>query len=278
MNATAIGTTRRERSEQARARAIIRFNGLLFHSLAAASFLESAVPLDTTRLGQVFAARPDAGRWLEQVWWLRRAARGRRLRDYLEATWPEFEWSAAYEEYCESRRPRLERIVGAALGALGQCVTAAQAAVFYRALARSADDPALRVLAHEAARDHGECFDYFRALFERGEGEERVGLVAGWRAVRAACARLSSRSPAIGRALQRCRPSITASSGRAWRRSSSATPVSEESSACCSCHGSSTSAARPRRRCPRRVLSGGCSPHRCRPLPSSVFPATLPPP
>ncbi|HEY7657652.1 MAG TPA: hypothetical protein VH881_12350 [Burkholderiales bacterium] len=187
MNATAIGTTRRERSEQARARAIIRFNGLLFHSLAAASFLESAVPLDTTRLGQVFAARPDAGRWLEQVWWLRRAARGRRLRDYLEATWPEFEWSAAYEEYCESRRPRLERIVGAALGALGQCVTAAQAAVFYRALARSADDPALRVLAHEAARDHGECFDYFRALFERGEGEERVGLVAGWRAVRAAC-------------------------------------------------------------------------------------------
>jgi hypothetical protein len=187
MHAPAISTTRRERSEQARARAIIRFNGLLFHSLAAASFLESAEPLGATRLGQVFAARPEAGAWLEQSWLPRRATRGRRLRDYLEATWPEFEWSAAYEEYRESCRPRPERGVGVALGALGQCVTAAQAAVFYRALARSADDPALRELAREAAHDHGEYFDYFRALFERSTGEERVGLVAGWRAVRAGC-------------------------------------------------------------------------------------------
>jgi hypothetical protein len=187
MHTSAISTTRRERSEQVRARAIIRFNGLLFHSLAAASFLESAEPLGAIRADQVFAARPEVGAWLEQSWLPRRATRGRRLRDYLEATWPDFEWSAAYEEYRESCRPRPERGVGVALGALGQCVTAAQAAVFYRALARSADDPALRVLAREAAHDHGEYFDYFRALFERSEGEERVGLVAGWRAVRAVC-------------------------------------------------------------------------------------------
>jgi len=116
---TAISTTRRERSEQARARAIIRFNGLLFHSLAAASFLEAAVPADATRLGDVVAARPEVGHWLEQVGWPRRAMRGRRLRAYVEATWPEFDWSAAYQDYLECRRPRKERGMGIALGALG---------------------------------------------------------------------------------------------------------------------------------------------------------------
>jgi hypothetical protein len=187
MHAPAISTTRRERSEQARARAIIRFNGILFHSVAAASFMESAAPLYVARFGPVVAARPEAGPWLEQMWCPQRTRHGRRLRDYLEATWPEFEWEAAYHEYCESCRPRAERGVGVALAVLGLCATAAQAAVFYRTLARSADDPVLRTLACEAAHDHGRCFDYFRALFERREREERVGLVAGLRAVRAAC-------------------------------------------------------------------------------------------
>ena len=190
MQATATRTTQRKQGEQARARAIVRFNGLLFHSLAAASFLEAAVPLHVNRLSQVFSARPEVGLWLEQVWWPQRAEHGRRLREYLEATWPEFDWSAAYHEFYETYRPRsgLEgRGTSATLEALGLCVTAAQAAVFYRALARCADEPALRALARQAACDHGGCFDYFSALFERCKREERVGLVASWRTVRAAC-------------------------------------------------------------------------------------------
>ena len=190
MQATATRTARRERSEQARARAIVRFNGLLFHGLAAASFLETAVPLHVNRFKQVFAGHPDVVLWLEQVWWPQRAEHGRRLRDYLEATWPEFHWSAAYQEFHDSYRPRsgLEgRGAGAALEAHGLCVTAAQAAVFYRALANCADEPALRALARQAACDHGGCFDYFSALFERCKRDERVGLVTSWRTVRAAC-------------------------------------------------------------------------------------------
>ena len=190
MQTNAIRTAQRERSTQARMRTIVRFNGLMFHSLAAASFLETVVPLQVNRLNQVFASRPDVGLWMEQVWWPQRAEHGRRLRDYLEATWPEFDWSAAYQEFYESYRPRsgLEcRSAGAALEALGLCVTAAQAAVFYRALAGVADEPALRALARQAACNHAGCFDYFRALFERCKRDERVGLVARWRAVRAAC-------------------------------------------------------------------------------------------
>jgi hypothetical protein len=190
MQAIATRSTQRKHGEQARARAIVRFNGLLFHSLAAASFLETAVPLHVNRLKHVFAARPEVVLWLEQVWWPQRAAHGRRLRDYLEATWPEFDWSAAYQEFHESYRPRsgLEgRGADTALEALGLCVTATQAAVFYRALANCADEPALRALARHAARDHGGCFEYFSALFERCKRDERVGLVTSWRTVHAVC-------------------------------------------------------------------------------------------
>jgi len=191
MQATATRIAQREKSEQARARAMVRFNGLLFYCLAAASFLETSVPLQVNRLSQALAARPDAGPWLEQVWWLRRAALGRRLRDYLEGTWPEFDWNAAYKEFYDSyRRPRPgldRREASAALEALGLCAAAAQAAVLYRALARCADEPALRALARDAACEHAGYFGHFRALFERCKHEERVGLVAGWRALRAAC-------------------------------------------------------------------------------------------
>ncbi|HEX9674158.1 MAG TPA: hypothetical protein VGA12_12070 [Burkholderiales bacterium] len=188
MQAIASTTARREKNGQARARAIVRFNGLLFYSLAAASFLETAVPLHANRLRPICAAHPDVRLWLEQVWEPRRAKLGRRLRDYLEATWPEFDWSAAYEEFYESyRRHSVPGGRSAALQVLGLCVTSAQAAVFYRALARGADDPALRALARQAAHEHGGDFDCFRALFERCKRDERVGLVTSWRALRAAC-------------------------------------------------------------------------------------------
>lgn len=189
MQAIGIRAAQREKSEQARARAIVRFNGLLFYGLGAASFLETAVPLHANRLGQAFAARPDVGVWLEQGWWPRRAELGRRLRGFVEATWPEFDWNAAYEEFHERYRLGPALVApGATLAALGLCVTSTQAAVFYRALARSADEPVLRTLARQAADLHGvSFFDYARALFERCERYERVGMVTAWRTVHAIC-------------------------------------------------------------------------------------------
>jgi len=144
------------------------------------------VPGQVNRRTQVFGAHPDVGVWLEQVWWPQRAELGRQLREYVEATWPEVDWNAAYHEYYESHRPRsgLESGHGGlALEALGLCVTAAQAALFYRALANSADEPALRALARKAACDHAGFFDTFRALFERCKRFERVGFTATWRTV-----------------------------------------------------------------------------------------------
>lgn len=190
MQATAATTTQRESSERARARAIVRFNGLMFFNLAAASFLETAVPLHVNRLNLAFAAHPEFGLWMEQVWWPQRAERGRRLRQYIESTWPEFDWNAAYHEFYQTYRPQsgLEgRRAGVALEALGLCATAAQAAVFYRALASCADEPTLRALARQAAIDYADYFKYFREVFERRRQCERVGLAAGWSAILAVC-------------------------------------------------------------------------------------------
>jgi hypothetical protein len=190
MKATATTTNPpREQSEQARVRALIRFNGVTFHGLAAASFLETAVPQQGNRLVQVYVARPDVCEWLEQVWWPRRAEIGRQLRAYIEANWPEFDWASAYEEFCDAYRPRtsLAGRGGGALETLALCVAAAQAALFYRALAASADDPVLRALARSAAIEHAGHFDYLRPLFERAKQLEGVGFAAAWRAVRGIC-------------------------------------------------------------------------------------------
>lgn len=190
MQAITTKPAQRESGEQVRARAIVRFNGLMFHSLATASFLETAVPAQVHRAGLALAGCPDAAQWLEQVWWPRRSGIGRRLREYVQTTWPEFDWNAAYQEFYEARRaagrPGGGRR-GPALAALELCATASQAAVFYRALARCADEPALRALAREAADEHAAYFDHFRGWFERSRRHGRVGLVAGLRTVLATC-------------------------------------------------------------------------------------------
>lgn len=190
MPATSIQAPQRGQSEQARARAIIRFNGLMFHCLSAASFLESAAPLHVESLSSALAAQTEARLWLEQIWLPNRLDLGRRLREYVEATWPEFDWSAGYAEFhrpCEVRARVVSGRAGAALEVLACCVAETQAAVFYRALARAADEPTLRGLMREAASAHAGFFDYFRELFERRKRRERVGCAATWRMLRGAC-------------------------------------------------------------------------------------------
>lgn len=190
MKSAAATMTQREQSEQARARALVRFNGMMFRSLAAASFLETVVPLHVGRLAHALGADPDLRLWLEQIWWPRRAELGRRLRVYIETTWPEFDWNAAFREFQEGYRP-CSALEGssrrAAREVLGLCVMEAQAALLYRALAKCADEPQLRALIGQAAADHAEFFEYFRACFEQRKRVERVGFVATLRTVSAVC-------------------------------------------------------------------------------------------
>lgn len=169
-----------------RVRALVRFNPLLFHALAAASFLEASASHHASRLAAAVAAEPDAADWVENVWRHEREARGRELRAYIEATWPEFDWPGAYEEFCGAYHRRPGHPAGSrstGLRTLERCVVEAQAAAFYRAIAHCADDPALRELARSAARDHIHCFEFFRSRFARSASNGRVSFMAACRAV-----------------------------------------------------------------------------------------------
>jgi len=172
--------------DSTRARALIRFNALLFHGLAAASFLESAAPFTANCFVQVAAVDPGFASWIDGVWRPQRSTRGRELRAYIESTWPEFDWAGAYEEFCNGYRQRPCHTgvrASPALELAVRCAIESQAAVFYRAIASSADDPALRELARAAARDHAACFEVFRSLFERCARRQSAGFAAGCRAV-----------------------------------------------------------------------------------------------
>jgi hypothetical protein len=187
-NAITIMGQRRP-DEGTRRRAMVRLNGMMFYCTGIASFVESTAPLDTSRLIRLSADYPDVRPWLEEVWLPGRAAHGRRFRDYVEATWPEFEWEAAYRDFREAYGSRTASRVGPpglALEFVARCVTETALAVFYRTLTRSADEPELRDLTTAAARDHAAYFSFFRSLHERVSGR-RAGLATACRAAVASC-------------------------------------------------------------------------------------------
>ena len=180
----------RKPDDSARKRAMVRLNGMMFYSIAIASFLESTAPLDTARLARLAAAEPDLLDWLEWQWLPGRAEQGRRFREYIEATWQEFEWSAAYQEFRDCYLMRAAARVGPpglALEFVSRCATETTLTVFYRTLAKSAEEPELRAIAGEAARNHSGYFEHFRAAFERSGGRKRAGLARSFRALSASC-------------------------------------------------------------------------------------------
>ena len=185
MQAAAEITHAGSRTERNRVRALIRFNTLLFHAIATASFLEASVPDNAGRLAAA-VSDVDVTGWLAKMWRPQREARARHLRAYIEEVWPEFDWIGAYEAFTRlhSERPvRRGRSENPALAALERCALEAQTAAFYRAIANCADDPALRELARGAASDHARCFDFFRSCLTLRAGHRRIGFLAGCRAV-----------------------------------------------------------------------------------------------
>lgn len=164
--------------------AIVHANGPFFYSVAAASLLEAFAPRYAERVLHFFRGDQTLCDWIRNEWSPRKVARAKELREYIETTWPEFDWRAAHEQYGsaieQNGGPGPHRAT-AAHEALARCVAAAQSALFYRALARWADDLILRDMARVMAQEEALSFAYFRAAFERRARVERVGFVAAWR-------------------------------------------------------------------------------------------------
>lgn len=173
-------------AERNRVRTLIRFNTLLFHALSTASFLEASVSDGAGRLAAGVTDVEITG-WVAKVWQPQSDTRARYLRAYVEAVWPEFDWTGAYEEFDNSLRSEHPvRRAGSAnpvVAALERCAIEAQTATFYRAIANCADDPALRELARAAAADHVRCFEFVRSCFTLRAGHRRIGFLAACRIV-----------------------------------------------------------------------------------------------
>lgn len=175
-----------QREQPSTQQTMTRHNGLVFYGLAAASFLETAIPLHANALLNVFAADPEVQRWIEQTWWPVKCAHARESRAYVEATWPEFDWSSAYGEFYAAYRPLVCVERGGrcrAREALIRSVGAAQASAFYRCLGTAADDGHLRRLLYRMSADESAHFGCFRSLFARLDRGSRLGLLATYRTI-----------------------------------------------------------------------------------------------
>jgi len=162
---------------------LVRANGPLFYSVTAASLLEAGMPLAADRLLHFFGRDPALAQWIKAEWLPRKLVRAAQLRDYVTAIWPEYDWIAGHEQYRASaeadggtgpHRPT------AAHEALARCVATAQSGVFYRALARWAEDPRLRELARAMACEEALSFSQFRAIYDSRLRTQGLGCTAAW--------------------------------------------------------------------------------------------------
>ena len=179
---------------------LVRANGPLFYSLAAASLLEARMPLAADRLLHFFGADQVMSQWLRTEWLPRKMMRAAQLRDYVSAMWPEYDWHAGLEQYrgmdadggTGPHRP------SAAHEALARCVATAQSGIFYRSLARWAEDVKLRELARVMADEEAQSFSHFRTLYDMRLKAQGFGCTTAWRTA-LACAR-SARDSQVPRA------------------------------------------------------------------------------
>lgn len=179
-------STQSHRDQPSAQQVITRHNGLIFYGLAAASFLETAIPLHANALLGIFADDQDMRHWIEQAWWPVKAAHARETRAYVEAMWPEFDWSSAYGDFYEAYRPLVcpgRAGYGPAHEALARSVAAVQATAFYRCLGTAADDPELRRLLYGMSGEEGAHFDRFRRAFEFHDRRDRLGLLTTYRTI-----------------------------------------------------------------------------------------------
>ncbi|MGZ8262535.1 MAG: hypothetical protein ACXW2I_00160 [Burkholderiales bacterium] len=167
---------------------LIRANGALFYSVASAALLEASAACGAERMAHYFAADDAFCDWIRTQWMPCKTARARALREYVEATWPEFDFSAALHEYSRAAEgdPGLgPQRPSAAHEALARCLAAAETALFYRSLARWAEDHRLRGIAAAFGEEEAPTLSRFRGVYEQHARSERLGLAGAWRAARA---------------------------------------------------------------------------------------------
>ena len=162
---------------------LVRANGPLFYSVAAASILETTMPSAAERLLHFFGGDQVLVTWLREEWLPRKRERARQLRAYVQTTWPEYDWMGGAEQFHAAAHAAgggTQHRPTAAHEALARCVATAQGGIFYRSLSRWADDARLRELARAFALEEAASFGEFRALYDRRLRAQGFGCATAW--------------------------------------------------------------------------------------------------
>lgn len=163
------------------ARAAVRDDDQLFYLLASASFVEITSDLYTRNLIEFYRADAELSDWLQNYWEPEEVQHGRALRRYVETTWPEFDWEAAYRAFFAeySQFCSLEELAPTrALEMAARCVVETGTSTFYKTLAQCSTEPVLRRLASEIAADEVRHYKHFYRYFQRYRDREQPGRLA----------------------------------------------------------------------------------------------------
>ena len=150
----------------------------LFYLVTSASFIESGSDLYTHNLVDFFKGDQEVTDWLSQHWELEELQHGKALRAYVRHVWPEFDWDTAYRNFLEEYATycKVELLAPTrGLEMTARCVVETGTATYYRAMARSTDEPVLQDLATRIANDEVNHYKHFYRYYRRYREEEKLG-------------------------------------------------------------------------------------------------------
>ncbi|MET3392521.1 hypothetical protein ABIC33_003179 [Variovorax sp. 1140] len=150
----------------------------LFYLVTSASFIESGSDLYTHNLVDFFKGDQEVTDWLSQHWELEELQHGKALRAYVRHVWPEFDWDTAYRNFLEEYATycKVELLAPTrGLEMTARCVVETGTATYYRAMARSTDEPVLQDLATRIAADEVNHYKHFYRYYRRYREEEKLG-------------------------------------------------------------------------------------------------------
>lgn len=156
----------------------VRSDENLFYLVTAASFIESGSDLYTHNLVDFFRGDEEVTAWLSTQWEQEELQHGKALRAYVEYVWPEFPWEQAYRGFLEEYATycKVELLAPTrGLEMSARCVVETGTATYYKAMARSTDEPVLHDLATRIATDEVNHYKHFYRFFRRYREQERLG-------------------------------------------------------------------------------------------------------
>ena len=148
-----------------------------FYLITASSFVEILSDLYARNLGEYYAGDEAACEWLAHKWEPEEMRHGEALKRYVEAVWPDFDWSRGfagfrtdYAPYCQTSLLGPTRTLEMA----ARCVVETGTSSFYGMIARASPEPVLASIAGHIRDDEISHYKGFYRFYKEYQGRAPV--------------------------------------------------------------------------------------------------------